>query len=224
MSYDWNWQLIWNYKDVFLNGTILTIWITVLSVILGTILGIILALSKRSNIPILSTLSSWYIYIFRSLPPLVLIIWVYYALPILLGITLSAFTSILISLSINLSAFVAETVRAGIESIPKGQYEAGKVLGMSPYKIMKKIIFPQSIRNILPNLIGLYAMQLKNTSLASIIGINELLHQGNILISNTFRPLEIYTAVAIIYTVIVLPFLWFSEYLEKKLKSKSRTL
>jgi polar amino acid transport system permease protein len=224
MSYDWNWQLIWNYRDVFLDGTILTIWITILSVIFGTIFGVVLALAKRSNIPVISTLSSWYIYIFRSLPPLILIIWIYYALPIFLGITLSAFTSILISLSINLSAFVAETVRAGIESIPKGQYEAGKVLGMSRYKIMEKIIFPQSIRNILPNLIGLYAMQLKNTSLASIIGINDLLHQGNILISNTFRPLEVYTAVAIIYTIIVLPFLWASEYLERKLKVKSRTL
>lgn len=224
MIYEWNWNVVWDYKAVLLSGALFSFWIAIVSIFFGTVLGVFLALIKRTKIPILSDICSWYIYIFRSLPPLVLIIWIYYALPIVINTSLSAFSSIILALSINLSAFIAETVRAGIESIPRGQYEAGIVLGMTPIQTMVKIILPQAVKNILPNLIGSYAMQLKNSSLASIIGINELLHQGNIVISNTFRPLEIYTAIAIIYSIIVLPFLFLSEYFERKLKVKGRSL
>lgn len=215
--YEWQWGLIILYRDVFLEGALFTLFITILVVIFGTIIGFGLAFLQLRKYPFFSILSKIYIDIFRALPVLVLLIWIYYVAPILFGLKFSAFTTVVIALSINLAAFVAETVRAGIESIPDTQYESGLALGMSYRQVIIRIIFPQAITNMIPNLIGLYINELKNSSLASVIGVNELLHRSNILISETFRPLEIYTAAALVYLIMILPSTYWSNKIEKKL-------
>lgn len=215
--YQWDWRLISVYKFVFLQGALVTLWLTLIAVILGTILGVIVAFMKRSRYKVVSWFAKAYIELFRAVPILVLLIWVFYVVPILCNWRVSAFTAAILALSVNLSAFVAETVRAAIESIPNSQYESGLALGMTNPQIMFHIIVPQAVRNMVPNLMGLYISQLKNSSLASVIAVNELLHRSNILISETYRPLEIYTTVAVIYTAIILPLVWLSRVVEHHL-------
>ena len=222
--YTWDWSIISAYKSVFIEGALVTLWLTLLVAIFGTILGVILALLKRSDNPVIAYLTKIYIELFRSIPILVLLIWIFYVLPLFIPLRLSPFIAALIALSLHLSAFVAESVRAGIESIPKNQFESGLALGLGYWQIMGKIIFPQALKNIIPNLLGLYITELKNSSLASIIAVNELLHRANILISNTYRPLEIYTTVAIAYLIIIIPFVLLVRYFEIKIKKKYKTI
>lgn len=222
--YLWNWNTIYTYCDVFIKGGLMTLGITVVTIFFGTIIGIFLALIiRRSSNPVFSLLAKVYVEIFRALPILVLLIWVYYVLPLLSGWHMSAFFAAALTLSVNLSAYVAEAVRGGIESIPKSQFESGIVLGLNHAQTMIRIILPQAARNIMPNLLSLYITQLKNSSLTSIIAVNELLHSANILISNTFRPLEIYTTVAFVYLVMILPLVIGSRLLENRLKRNIKT-
>jgi polar amino acid transport system permease protein len=220
--YTWNWNIIVQYKQVLIHGALVTLWLTLLVVGIGTVLGLALGLMRRSSVQIVAWAAKAYIELFRALPILVLLIWVYYVAPLIIDIRLSPFLSALVALSLNLSAFVAETVRAGIEAIPKHQYESGVALGMRPYQVMRTIILPQAFRNMLPNLMGLYVTQLKNSSLASVIAVNELLHISNTLISNTYRPLEIYSAVAVGYLCLILPFTLLASRLEIVLKRTSK--
>ncbi len=215
--YEWDWNVIAFYKDVFIQGALVTIWLTLLAIVFGTIVGVIFAFLKRSSNPVTSLLAKIYIELFRAIPILVLLIWIFYVAPTLLGWSVSAFWSAVIALSLNLSAFVAETVRAGIESIVKGQFEAGYALGMTSRQVMGKIVLPQAFKNIVPNLLGLYINEIKNSSLASVIAVNELLHLSNTLISNTYRPLEIYTTVAVVYLIIILPLVYVARVTERRL-------
>ncbi len=215
--YQWNWNIVFQYRYVFIQGAATTVWLTFLVVVLGTALGVLIGLARRSEAPFIPTLAKIYIELFRALPILVLLIWLYYVSPIILGIQLSPFITALVALAINLSAFVAETVRAAIESIPTNQFESSITLGLSSTQTMIYIILPQAIKNMLPNLMGLYVNQLKNSSLASVIAVNEVLHRSNSIISNTYRPLEVYTTVAIVYLILIIPFSLLANWIENRI-------
>lgn len=218
--YTWSWNPIIRNADVFADGLLFTIILSALSVGLGTGLGFLLALLRRSSEPLLKKAIAVYIEVVRAIPILVLIIWFYYAVPVVVGYRLSAFWAAIIALSLSLSGFAAESIRAAVESIPASQYESGIMLGLSRWQIARHIVLPQAFRNMVPNLIGLYISTLKDSSLASIIAVGELLHQANILISQTFRPLEIYTTVALFYLMIVLPLTILASRLEKRLETR----
>lgn len=220
--YHWNWRVIIDYWPVYVQGAFVTLWLTFLVVITGTLLGVLIGLMRRSEVGVISLFAKAYTELFRALPILVLLVWIFYVVPIVFGLRLSPFVSALVALSINLSAFVAETVRAGIDAIPRNQFESGKTLGLSSMQVMFVIILPQALRNMLPNLMGLYVTQLKNTSLASIIAVNELLHRSNTIISETFRPLEVYTGVAIMYLIIILPITFFANWVESRLSKQKK--
>jgi len=213
--YIWNWQAILLYKSVFIEGALVTLKLTLFVVVVGTILGIILAWLKQSQNKLVSFSATIFVELFRALPILVVLIWIFYVMPILLEWRISAFLSSGLALSFHLSGFVAETIRAGIESIPKNQFESGLALGMNTHQTMMHIVIPQATRNMIPNLMGLYINELKNTSLASIVAVNELLHRSNILISEIFRPLEIYTTVAVVYLIIIVPFILLARLMER---------
>ena len=220
--YQWDWSIILQYRQVFIEGALTTLWLTLLVVVCGSLCGLLIGLMRRSTFPLFSVFAIAYIEIFRALPILVLLIWIYYVSPILIGVQFSPFITALIALSINLSAFVAETVRAAIESIPKNQFESGLTLGLSQTQTMFFIILPQALKNMLPNLLGLYVTQLKNSSLASVITVNELLHRSNAVISNTYRPLEVYTAVAVCYLLLILPLTILAGVVERRLARKTK--
>jgi len=202
-----------------LSGLTTTIYISVVSIIISMILGMLVALPSLSKNKFLSYLNITYVEIVRAIPLLVLILWVYYGLPIMTGISFSPFVSGIIALSISESAFQAEIFRAGINSIKKSQWEAGSSLGLSFLNKLRFVIMPQAIKNILPAIGNQFVYVLKMSSLVSIIGIGDLTRKANELVVTTYRPLEIYTFLIFEYLILILIFSYFVRKLEKKLKN-----
>ena len=203
-----------------LSGLTTTIYISVISIFISMFIGVIVAVPSLSNNKFLTYLNIGYVEIFRAIPLLVLILWVYYGLPIMTGLSFSAFTSGIIALSISESAFQAEIFRAGINSIKKAQWEAGSSLGLNFFKRLRLVIMPQAIKNILPALGNQFVYVLKMSSLVSIIGIGDLTRKANELVVTTYRPLEIYTFLILEYLVLILIVSYFVRKLEKRLKEK----
>lgn len=217
-DYQWSFEVILKYREALLNGALLTLALTFLSIIFGTFLGAIVARIRKSRFRLLRLLSFVYIELFRSVPLLVLLVWFYYCLPILFGVRFGSFSTAVIAMSMNLSGFVAETIRSGIEAIPKGQKEAGLSLGLTESQVLRRIILPQSIKIMVPNMLGLYITMLKLSSLASVIAVSELLHSSNNIISQSFRPLEVFTAIAMIYVIIIMPLSYYARRLESNIQ------
>jgi His/Glu/Gln/Arg/opine family amino acid ABC transporter permease subunit len=224
-DYQWGWNIIdpssvdglTNLKFL-ISGITITVYISVISIILAMIIGLIVALPSLSNNKFLSYFNIAYVEIVRAIPLLVLILWIYYGLPIMTGISFSPFVSGIIALTISESAFQAEIFRAGINSINKGQYEVANSLGMNFWKKMRLVILPQAIKVVLPALGNQFVYVLKMSSLVSIIGIADLTRKANELVVTTYRPLEIYTFLILEYLVLILIVSYFVRKLEKKLE------
>ena len=224
-DYQWGWNIIdpsnvdglTNLKFL-ISGITITIYISVISIILAMIIGLVVALPSLSNNKFLSYFNIAYVEIVRAIPLLVLILWIYYGLPIMTGISFSPFVSGIIALTISESAFQAEIFRAGINSINKGQYEVASSLGMNFWKKMRLVILPQAIKVVLPALGNQFVYVLKMSSLVSIIGIADLTRKANELVVSTYRPLEIYTFLILEYLILILIVSYFVRKLEKKLE------
>ncbi|MDB9807853.1 amino acid ABC transporter permease [Candidatus Pelagibacter sp.] len=201
-----------------LSGMGVTIYISVISIIISMILGFIVAIPSLAKNRLLTYINIGYVEIVRAIPLLVLILWIYYGLPIMTGLSFSPFVSGIIALAISESAFQAEIFRAGINSIKKSQWEAGSSLGLTFYKRLRLVILPQAIKNILPALGNQFVYVLKMSSLVSIIGIADLTRKANELVVSTYRPLEIYTFLILEYLILILIVSFFVRKLEKKLK------
>ena len=226
-SHEWSWYIIspsninglTNLKFL-ISGFTTTIYISVVSIFFSMIIGLIIALPSLAKSKILTSLNIFYVEIVRAIPLLVLILWIYYGLPIMLGISFSPFVSGIIALAISDSAFQAEIFRAGINSIIRGQHEASSSLGLNFYKKMRFVILPQAFKTILPALGNQFVYVLKMSSLVSVIGIADLTRKANELVVTTYRPLEIYTFLILEYLILILVVSYFVRKLEKKLKYK----
>ena len=224
-DYNWGWHIIdpsnvdglTNLKFL-ISGITITIYISVISIILAMIIGLVVALPSLSNNKFLSYFNIAYVEIVRAIPLLVLILWIYYGLPIMTGISFSPFVSGVVALTISESAFQAEIFRAGINSINKGQYEVANSLGMNFWKKMRLVILPQAIKVVLPALGNQFVYVLKMSSLVSIIGIADLTRKANELVVTTYRPLEIYTFLILEYLILILIVSYFVRKLERKLE------
>ncbi len=203
--YTWHFEIIWGYRSLFLMGTGVTIGLTVAVVVLGLVIGLVAGLMQLARSPVLRWVSWLYIEMFRLTPLLVLLLWFYYALPILLGIKLDALTAAVLTLSLYGGSFYAEVIRGGIVSIEPGQSEAGLALGLTPMRVMRRIILPQAIKRMVPPLMNQSIIQFKNTSLVSVLAVPDLLYQGQFVATDTYRALETYSVVAAIYFVVLLP-------------------
>ena len=223
MAYNWDWGVLWQFRWALFKGFLITIELSFLVILAGTILALIFTFLRKVDHPLIIYPTKVVIEALKDLPILVILIWLYFVLPIA-GIKLSGFVAAFIGLSLSLGAFASEAIRSGIESIPRGQLDSAIALGYSKRQAMFKVILPQTFKQILPNLMGLYIHQIKNTALASMIAVNELLHIGNIIISSSYRPLEVYTAIAMIYLIIIVPLVIVSHYIEKRLGVKVKTL
>ena len=202
-----------------LSGLTTTIYISVVSIIISAVIGFIVAIPSLAKNKFLTYINIGYVEFVRAIPLLVLILWIYYGLPIMTGISFSPFVSGIIALSISESAFQAEIFRAGINSIKKAQWEAGSSLGLNFFKRLRLVIFPQAIKNILPALGNQFVYVLKMSSLVSIIGIGDLTRKANELVVSTYRPLEIYTFLILEYLVLILIVSYFVRKLEKRLRN-----
>ena len=203
-----------------ISGLTTTIYISAVSIIISMIIGFIVAVPSLAKNKFLTYLNISYVEIVRAIPLLVLILWIYYGLPIMTGISFSPFVSGIIALAISESAFQAEIFRAGINSIKKAQWEAGSSLGLNFFKRLRLVILPQAIKNILPAIGNQFVYVLKMSSLVSIIGIGDLTRKANELVVTTYRPLEIYTFLILEYLILILIVSFFVRKLENRLKDK----
>ncbi len=201
-----------------LSGLTTTIYISIISIVISILIGLLIAIPSLSKNKFLTYLNIGYVEIVRAIPLLVLILWIYYGLPIMTGISFSPFVSGIIALSISESAFQAEIFRAGINSIKKAQWEAGSSLGLGFFRKLKLVILPQAVKNILPAIGNQFVYVLKMSSLVSIIGIGDLTRKANELVVTTYRPLEIYTFLILEYLVLILIVSYLVRRLEKKLQ------
>ena len=201
-----------------LSGLTTTIYISIVSIIISIILGLLVAIPSLAKSKFLTYLNIGYVEIVRAIPLLVLILWIYYGLPIMTGISFSPFVSGIIALSISESAFQAEIFRAGINSIKKSQWEAGSSLGLSFFRKLRLVILPQAIKNILPAIGNQFVYVLKMSSLVSKIGIGDLTRKANELVVTTYRPLEIYTFLILEYLILILVVSFLVRKLERRLQ------
>ena len=199
-------------------GALVTIEITAVAVALGTLIGLFVGIAELSRYWYFRITSKIYVDFIRGTPLLVQIFIIYFALPIILGVRVEPFVAAVAACSINSGAYVAEIFRAGIQSIDKGQMEAGRSLGMSWGQTMIHIVIPQAFRRIIPQLGNEFIAMLKDSSLVSVIGFEELTRKGQLIIASTYGSLEIWTAVAIIYLIMTLSITRFVAFLEKRFK------
>ena len=207
-------QLIVESLPALLKGAVLTVEITLISLTFGVIAGTLLALARLSPIKPLSWLATIYIELIRGTPLLVQIFLIYFGLPQITGINLDPFPAGAIAFSLNSAAYVAEIMRSGIQGVPRGQTEASLSLGFSPRDTIRYIVLPQAFRRVLPPLVNEALNLLKNTSLLSAISLVELTRAGQIVASRTYKPFEMYLAIALIYLVMTLVLTLLANYLE----------
>ena len=203
-------------------GLGLTVSLAVSAILISVALGVLLALAALSGSRLLRGISRVYVECFRAIPLLVLLLWVYYGLPVVSGLQFGAFTAGVISLALSDSAFEAEVFRAGIQAVPKGQREAAYSLGLSRGYTFRFIVFPQAIRMILPALGNQFVYVLKMSSLVSVIGLQELTRRANELNVTEYRPLEIYSLLVLEYLVLILITSWGVRRLEARLNRNQR--
>jgi len=198
-----------------LRGAVYTVQVSVLAIVFGLALGWLLGLAAVSGVPALSAVSWAYVQFIRGTPLLIQIFLIYFGLPAV-GINVPAFWSGVIARGLNSGGFQAEIVRAGIESIDRGQTEAARSIGMSRFKTLVFILVPQTIRRVLPPVTNELITLTKSSSLLSAIAALELTHAGQLIIARTFAPFEIYAAVAVIYLALVAVLSRGSAFLEKR--------
>ena len=224
-EYNWGWYILdptlekgFSNIEFLLSGLGITISISLISIMISLLLGFFISLPGLSQNKFLRIINRIYIEIFRAIPLLVLLLWVYYGLPVIFGISIGAFMAGIISLSLSDSAFEAEIFRAGLQSIKLGQRDAAKSIGLNRFQSMRLVILPQAIRIILPAIGNQFVYVLKMSSLVSIIGLADLTRKANELVVTVYRPLEIYTFLVIEYLVLIIIISFLIRKLEDKLK------
>lgn len=200
-----------------LSGFWLTIAISGVSIFFSVLIGLLVALPGLAKDKKLRAFNRVYVEIFRAIPILVMLLWTYYGLPILLGISLSPFVAGVIALALCDSAFEAEIFRAGIQSIERGQIDGADSLGLTYFQKMRLVILPQAIRRILPAMGNQFVYMLKMSSLVYVLGLPELTRRANELSVTVYRPLEIYTILLLEYLVLVLVVSWLVRRFEKRM-------
>ena len=201
---------------LLLTGAAVTVQITALSVLLGIIIGLFVGIARISTYRIIHLIAAVYVDFLRGTPLLVQIFLVYFALPVVTGQRIDPFIAAIAACSINSSAYVAEIFRAGIQSIDAGQMEAGRSLGMSWMQTMRYIIVPQAARRVIPPLGNEFIALLKDSSLVSVIGFEELTRRGQLIIARTYASLEIWLCVAIIYLIMTVSISRLVSWLERR--------
>ena len=225
-SYNWGWYIFNPFQakglsnlQFLIGGMWWTVLVSVCAIVLSVIVGALVAVAGLSKRKSLNRLNRVYVEVFRAIPLLVLMLWVFYGLPVIIGLQLGVFATGVLSLAISDSAFEAEVFRAGIQSVPKGQVEAAKSLGLGWSLTMRLVVIPQAIKVILPALGNQFVYVLKMSSLISVIGLQELTRRANELNVSEYRPLETYTLLVLEYLVLIL----FVSYMVRRMERRMAT-
>jgi polar amino acid transport system permease protein len=205
MAYQFDFAALAPYWTQFARGCWLTIMLATLAITIGLVIGIVVALAKRSQIKAFNLAAVSYIELIRNTPFLVQVFFIYFGLPSL-GLSFSPWSAAVLALSVNCGAFAAEVIRGGIDAIPKGQYEAGKALGLKPLQIFRFIVLKPALRIIYPALSGQFILALLTTSIVSSISAEELTAIAQSIDTLTFRSFEIYIVATVLYLALAMLF------------------
>ncbi|BAQ44741.1 MULTISPECIES: amino acid ABC transporter permease [Methylobacterium] len=217
MTYEWDFSFLLQYKGLIAIGALYTIGFTIVTAIAGFVVGGLIAVARLADARVVTLPLLAFIEIFRCTPVLVQLVWIYYALPIVIGVELKPATAAFIALTLYGASFFAEIIRGGIASIDTGQWDAGRALGMRRAALMRRVVLPQALKRMIPPLVNQVVLQLKNTSLLSVLAVPDLLYQGQLITSATYKPLEVYTMIAVIYFIILFPLTTLAHGLERRL-------
>jgi polar amino acid transport system permease protein len=212
-----NWEAVWKYRNAFWQGWLLTVLLSVVSLVLSTLVGLLAALARRSNLLLVRYLSTCYIECVRGMPLLVLILVLFYVVANALGITDRLLVGVVV-LSLFAGAYIAEIMRAGIESVGASQLESARAIGLTGAQTYRYVIFPQALRQVLPPLAGQFASIVKDSSLLSIIGLAEFTHTAQQVNSATYSTLESYLPLAVGYLILTLPISLWTHRLGRTLR------
>jgi len=203
---NWNFPVIWNNLLPLCVALLTTTWISLGSILLGTVLGVLVGILSLTSSRLIAGCAKFFIELFLALPALVLLVWLFYSLPLLIpGFILEGQSCAVLGLGLSLSAFVADIIRGGINSIPPGEIEVAYCTGMTRLETIRYILMPQVFRRSWLPLMGQYITTYKFSTLASVIAVPEILHTANSIIAQTYRPIEIYSTVAVIFTITIVP-------------------
>ena len=200
-----DWSVVWQHRDALIAATGTTILLTVATMAIAVPCGIVVAVLRLYGYAPVRALATAYVELFRNLPLILVVYWAFYVLPILTGTGLSPLATGLTALALNVTAYNAETFRAGINSIRRGQLEAAMALGMSRSQALRRVVVPQALRRITPVLASTWVSLFKDTSLVSVIAVTELAYVAMQVRAQTFRVLEMLTAMAAIYWLLGYP-------------------
>ena len=216
-----NFSLVGEFIPFLVKAAVVTIQLSLVSIIIGMVFGLLIALMRISKIKILSYVAQFYIWIIRGTPMLVQLFLVYFGLP-QIGIELTPFISSVIALGLNAAAYIAEIYRGGIMSVPIGQMEAAESLGMRYPVIMKKIILPQALRVSVPSLGNQAVMMLKDSSLASLVTVSELMMVSQRFAATNYAFIEFYIVAAGFYLVMTTIFTFILNKIERRMSISER--
>lgn len=214
-----DYSIVLSKLPIFFDGCLVTLEISFAALFLGMIFGIAGALCRISSNKFLNRLAFLYVWIIRGTPVMVQLFILYFGFP-QLGIKMSSMMAGILGLAVNTGAYITEIIRSGIQAIDKGQMEAALSLGMKKYQAMIRIIGPQAVKVCMPPLVNQFIMTLKNSSIASLVTITELLRTGEQLIYTTFRSFEVYTVVAVLYLIMNSVFMVVANKLEQRMARK----
>lgn len=217
MSYSWDFSVVWRHIDVLLAGMAGTTALTAAALAMALPLGLLLAAMRMSPMRVLNVIAVAYIDFFRAAPALVLIVWFYFAFPILAGINLNAFGAALLAIGLQSSAYMAEVFRGGMQAIGRGQWEAASAIGLSKAGAMRYVILPQAVRHMVPVFLIRFAELIKATTLAAGIAYGETVYRANELASQVYRPLEVFTVTALLFFILIFGINYVSDQIQKRL-------
>ena len=215
--------LMGQYPNGPLGGVLCTLLISVLAVLLAFPVGVLLGLARLSPWRWLSWPAACWVYLLRGIPLMMVVFWTYFCVPLLIGHTISGFATMLCTLVIYESAYIAEIVRGGIQALPSGQYEASRALGMGHMKTLRLIILPQALFNTLPSLVSQLVSIIKDSTLGYVINVPELTYAAN-QVSNQLltKPFQVFAIVALSYYLICYSLTWLANRLEAHIAAKRR--
>jgi len=211
-----DWSVVWQHRDALAAGTLTTILLTVATMAIAVPCGIVVAILRLYAWRPIAALTTAYVELFRNLPLILVVYWAFYVLPIMTGLGLSPLVTGLAALALNVTAYNAETFRAGINSIRRGQLDAAMALGMSRTQALRRVVLPQALRRILPVLASTWVSLFKDTSLVSVIAVTELAYVAMQIRAQTFRVLEMLTALAAIYWLLGYPQAKLVDWMQRR--------
>lgn len=221
MGFDFKSSVMWESVPILLVGVKWTILITIFGLIIGFVLGAISGLMKISRNAFIRKLAGIYIESIRGTPMMVQVMFIYFGLPMALGMRINPMVAGIFAIGLNSGAYIAEIVRGSFQSIERGQTEAGRSIGLSHFQTMQYIIWPQALKRMIPALGNQFIISLKDTSILVVVGVGELTRTGQEIIASNFRAFEVWITVALMYLVMTLSIAKVLNYIENRMNISS---